>query len=40
MLCLEHCFLWLGDLNTKEIVAEVVGELEDNRQGKMVGESN
>ena len=27
MLCLEHCFIWLRDLDTKQIGAEVFGEL-------------
>ena len=27
MLCLKHCTVWLRDLNTKKIVAEVFEEL-------------
>jgi hypothetical protein len=45
MLCLEPCFVWLRDLDTKKIGAEVFGELwnvmlEVNREDKMVRESN
>ena len=45
MLCLEHCFIWLRDLDTKEIGVEVFGELsnvvlEENEEDKMVEESN
>ena len=27
VLCLEHCFTWLRDLDTKKIRTEVFGEL-------------
>ena len=27
VLCLEHCFIWLRDLDTKKIGTEVFGEL-------------
>ena len=27
MLCLEHCFIWLRDLDTKKIGTQVLGEL-------------
>ena len=45
MLCLENCILWLRDLETKNIGAEVFGELqnvvlEDNGENKMVRESD
>ena len=45
MLCLEHCFIWLRHLDTKEIVMEVFGVLlnvmlEENGENKMVRESN
>ena len=45
VLCLEHCFIWLRDLDTKNIGAEVFGELqnvvlEDNAEDKMVRETN
>jgi hypothetical protein len=44
MLCLEHCFIWLRDLDTKKIGAEVFRELqnvvEENGEDKMVRESN
>jgi len=45
VLCLEHCFIWLWDLDTKEIGTEVFGELwnvmlEENGEDKMVRESN
>ena len=45
MLCLEHCFIWLRDMNIKKIETEVFVELpnvvlEDNGEDKMVRESN
>ena len=45
VLCLEHCFKWLRDLDTKKIGTEVFGELrnvvlEENGEDKMVRESN
>ena len=45
VLCLEHCFIWLRDLDTKKIGTEVLGELrtvvlEENGEDKMVRESN
>ena len=45
MLCLEHCFIWPRDLDTKIIETEVFGELrnvvlEENGEDKMVRESN
>ena len=45
VLCLEHCFIWLRDLDTKKIGMEVFGELrnvvlEENGEDKMVRESN
>ena len=44
-LCLEHCFIWPRDLDTKKIATEVFGELrnmvlEENGEDKMVRESN
>jgi hypothetical protein len=41
---LEHCFIWLRDLDTKEIGEEVFGELqnvvlEEDGEDKMVRES-
>ena len=43
MLCLEHCFTWLVDLDTKQIGAEVFGELRnvvlvENGENKMPGD--
>ena len=43
--CLEHCFIWLRDLDTKKIGTEVFGELrnvvlEENGEDKMVRESH
>jgi hypothetical protein len=40
MLYLEHCFIWLRDLDTKRIQEEVFGEfwngvLEENEEDKM-----
>jgi hypothetical protein len=40
---LEHCFIWLRDLNTKKIGADVFGELrnmglEENGEDKMARE--
>ena len=45
ILCLEHSFIWLRDLDTKKIAVEVFGELrnvvlEENGEDKMVRESN
>ena len=45
VLCLEHCFIWLRDLDTKKIATQVFGELrnvvlEENGEDKMVRESN
>ena len=45
VLCLEHCFIWLRDLDTKKIVTEAFGELwnvvlEENGEDKKVRESN
>ena len=45
VLCLEHCFIWLRDLDAKKIGTEVFGELrngvlEENGEDKMVRESN
>ena len=45
MLYLEHCFIWLRDLDTKKIGTEVFGELRnvvlvENGEDKMVRESN
>ena len=45
VLCLEHCLIWLRDLDTKKIGTEVFGELqnvvlEENGEDKMVRESN
>ena len=45
VLYLEHCFIWLRDLDPKKIGAEVFGELwnmvlEENGEDKMVRESN
>ena len=45
MLCLEHCFIWIRDPDTKKIGAEASGELcnvvlEENEEDKMVRESN
>ena len=45
MLGLEHCFIWLRDLDTKKIGAEVSGQLlnvvlEENGEDKMVRERN
>ena len=45
VLCLKHCFIWLRDLDTKKIEAEIFGEfwnfvLEENGEDKMVRESN
>ena len=42
---MEHCTVWLRDLDTKEIETEVFGELrnvvlEENGEDKMVRESN
>jgi hypothetical protein len=42
---MEHCFIWLRDLETKKIGAEVFGELcnvvlEENGGDKMVREIN
>ena len=44
-LCFEHYFIWLRDLETKKIGAEVFEELwnvvlEENGEDKMVRESN
>ena len=44
MLDLEHCFVWLRDLDTKKIGGEVFREfsvmiLEENRRDKTVKES-
>ena len=42
LLCLEHCFIWLRDLDTKEIGWKYLDsfEMEENGEDKMVGESN
>ena len=45
VLCLEHCFIWLKDLDTKIIGVEVFGELlilvlEENGEDKKARESN
>ena len=45
VLYLEHCFIWLRDLDTETIRAEVFRELwnmvlEENGEDKMVRESN
>jgi hypothetical protein len=42
---MEYCFIWLRDLDTNKIGAEVFGELlnvalEENGENKMVTESN
>ena len=29
LLCLEHCFIWLRDVDTKKIGTEVFGELQN-----------
>ena len=44
VLCLEHCFIWLRDLDTNKIGAEVFAELwnvvlEENEEDQMVRES-
>ena len=44
-LCLEHCFIWLRNLDTMKIGAEVFGEfwnvvLEEKGEGKMARESS
>ena len=44
VLCLEHCFIWLRDLDTKKIGVELFGKLqnvvlEENGEDKMVKES-
>ena len=44
-LCLEHCFIWLREPDTKEIVSELFGDfsdevLEDNGEDKMPRERN
>ena len=43
--CLEHCIIWLRNLNTKKTGAEVFGELrnvvlEENGKDKRVRENN
>ena len=45
VLRLEHCFIWLRDLDTKKIGTEVFGELqnvelEENGEDKMIRERN
>ena len=45
MLHLEHSFIWVRDLDTKKIGAEVFGHirnvvLEENEEDKIVRESN
>ena len=45
VLCLEHCFILLRDLDIKKIGTEVFGELQnvvlgENGEDKMVRESN
>jgi hypothetical protein len=30
VLCLEHCFIWLRDLDTKKIFGELSNVLEEN----------
>ena len=44
-LCLEHCFIWLRELNTKKIGVEVFVDLQNvvfeaNEEEKMVRENN
>ena len=45
VLCLEHCFKWIRDLDSNKIGAEVFGELQNvvwevNGKDKKVRESN
>ena len=45
VLCLKHCFIWLRNLDTKKMWAELFGELwnvvlEKNEEDKMVSESS
>ena len=44
MLCLEYCFIWRRDLDTKKIGVKVFGELQnmmlEENEDKIIRESN
>ena len=45
MLCLEYCYIWVRDLDTKKIEVSVFGEfrsvvLKENVEDKMLRENN